>query len=817
AKIDLASVIKVGGSIVFTFNQDGSWRVDVPNETTSSNHSSLGAPAGALTADFFGLATISVWGWFQSDGQFNVHVRGSISLGGGGTGLFGTVTFDAAYVKALNPETNFEEYRLTLSASISGSAKLFGITLGGFDASFSYDSLTGKLSVRVTVHFLFFSKSKTFTLGYFKLEAPPPFIPAGDLIDGKFWLNGADQVVDGVRGDGVLYLNMGNRAGNRSNVDYLTDSEDETFLIRHVSGSPDDANGETIEIIGLGRKATYSGVKKIVLLDTAGGENVLILGSDGPTSVGGVDIGGVNYVLSPFYANGGSGEDLIVYYGEGDRALGTFKLSATTNSPTYTQMVVMNGNGGEDYLEIGSLITGTGWLTGGAGDDTLIGGNSADTLNGGADNDRIVGRLGDDLISGGSGIDTFYWAAGDGADSINGGGNSTDPTWAPTDAVPLNADTLVFIATNLAETITLTSTGSNSATLLYVRGLAESVSLSLSFVEVVDAHLGQGANTAVVNDLLSSGITTLEFRVSALVPTIDAILRGDALPTASMVAPDLFRFTGSNRDDEYVALIQAGKVQVTQKNAGATVAVATLHGVTRPGTANDDILELKGAGANDKLDAQGLTANLIHVKLFGEAGNDRLIGTPFVDDLQGGAGDDTYTSGAGVDLFTDTDAGNTLIEVFDRDMSLFNNLFVSGTLSGFTRTGITDASGNPVDLNRPTGPNTLLSSYSDAFAAGAEVENLAPAGTPIFSHAILVGGAGNNVITVGTSTGTLMVGSTAHTVTPWTGEATLDNRSNGGSGADGYYIVHLSGAEGATINIADSAVTAASLLGVAHL
>src|SRR5690606_22095870 len=160
-------------------------------------------------------------------------------------------------------------------------------------------------------------------------------------------------------------------------------------------------------------------------------------------------------------------------------------------------------------------------------------------------------------------------------------------------------DTLVFIGTNLAESITLTSTDNSSATLLYVRGQAESVSLKLSFVEVVDAHLGQGANTAVINDLLNSGVTTLEFRVSALVPAIDALLRGDALPTASVVAPDLFRFTGSSREDEYVALSTSNTVQITQKNGGATVAVATLHGVTRPGTSNDDILELKGADAND--------------------------------------------------------------------------------------------------------------------------------------------------------------------------------------------------------------------------
>jgi len=82
----------------------------------------------------------------------------------------------------------------------------------------------------------------------------------------------------------VLYLNLGDRAGYRSTAgdgDFLRDGGDETFTIRQISGSPSDANGATVEVIALGRSATYQGVTKIVLLDSGPGEDVVILGSDG--------------------------------------------------------------------------------------------------------------------------------------------------------------------------------------------------------------------------------------------------------------------------------------------------------------------------------------------------------------------------------------------------------------------------------------------------------------------------------------------------------------------------------------------------------
>jgi hypothetical protein len=43
-----------------------------------------------------------------------------------------------------------------------------------------------------------------------------------------------------------------------------TKDTDETFIIKHVSGSATDAGGETVDVTGLGRTQRFSGVKHII-------------------------------------------------------------------------------------------------------------------------------------------------------------------------------------------------------------------------------------------------------------------------------------------------------------------------------------------------------------------------------------------------------------------------------------------------------------------------------------------------------------------------------------------------------------------------
>ena len=77
----------------------------------------------------------------------------------------------------------------------------------------------------------------------------------------------------------------------------------------------------------------------------------------------------------------------------------------------------ITGNALDNHLELvngSSSVVGT--LSGGAGNDTLIGGGGGDSLNGGPGNDSIMGNGGDDTIDGGTGSD--FMSGGDGNDTV---------------------------------------------------------------------------------------------------------------------------------------------------------------------------------------------------------------------------------------------------------------------------------------------------------------------------------------------------------------------------------------------------------------
>src|SRR5262249_25584363 len=69
---------------------------------------------------------------------------------------------------------------------------------------------------------------------------------------------------------------------------------------------------------------------------------------------------------------------------------------------------IMTGNSGHNRLAAGS------------GNDSIDAGAGNDTLDGGSGNDVLTGGAGNDVMNGGSGNDIFVFAAGYGADVING-------------------------------------------------------------------------------------------------------------------------------------------------------------------------------------------------------------------------------------------------------------------------------------------------------------------------------------------------------------------------------------------------------------
>lgn len=161
---------------------------------------------------------------------------------------------------------------------------------------------------------------------------------------------------------------------------------------------------------------------------TAGADTIVTGdGNDTINALGGADT--INAGNGNNVVNGGAGNDTIVT-GDGIDDIAGAGGNDTINAGGGNDSV--NGGAGDDVIfgEAGNdtLVgaAGNDTLNGGAGNDVLNGGAGVDTLVGGGGADRLIGGAGNDIMNGGAGNDIFVFAAGFGADRING--FDADPT-----------------------------------------------------------------------------------------------------------------------------------------------------------------------------------------------------------------------------------------------------------------------------------------------------------------------------------------------------------------------------------------------------
>jgi Ca2+-binding RTX toxin-like protein len=123
--------------------------------------------------------------------------------------------------------------------------------------------------------------------------------------------------------------------------------------------------------------------------------------------------------------NATNGVDNLVVTGAGTSAqvTGLPCVVNVTTAEVALDRLTVNALGGNDNVQATGLPSGVIGLTlsGGLGDDVLIGSGGIDQLNGDDDNDTIIGGGGNDLAQLGPGNDRFTWNPGDGTDIVDGG------------------------------------------------------------------------------------------------------------------------------------------------------------------------------------------------------------------------------------------------------------------------------------------------------------------------------------------------------------------------------------------------------------
>jgi Ca2+-binding RTX toxin-like protein len=196
--------------------------------------------------------------------------------------------------------------------------------------------------------------------------------------------------------------------------------------------------------------------------------------------------------------NGGEGNDKIMFGMGGNQ---------TFNN------VSINGNAGDDIIDgmnLNVTLTGTNFIGGGAGNDTinfsnattdngaagfargfdLTGGSGNDVITGSSDRDVIWGNADNDTISGGTGTDTIY--AGAGNDRIN----------VENDRIigGLGADDYVFVPAGGNSIFFINAVGESAAA---TSGTARTFD---SFVEYSGFIAGDSLNISAVTNQLAGGV-----------------------------------------------------------------------------------------------------------------------------------------------------------------------------------------------------------------------------------------------------------------------------------------------------------------------
>lgn len=403
------------------------------------------------------------------------------------------------------------------------------------------------------------------------------------------------------------------------------------------------------------------------------------------------------------------------------------------------------GNAGNDVIDGRGLATAM-TLSGGAGNDTLYGGNGQttfwagdgdDVMLGGNALDQFVGGAGNDVMTGGRGADRLD--GGDGDDILN-----VD-----------NADTLI--------------SGGNGYDIVYADATTTAgfrFAIGSSGVEKVYGNTG--ADVIDASGAASSGEDFRQIytgagndRVIAGSGSYDWIVGGQGTDTAV--------FAGARADYTIVAEHASGYSGWTLVYNNSTGAMDWLMSVERmqfsDQTVNADLVRsvISGTAAGDVR-----TGTAVSEEMYGLAGNDRLNGGGGDDILDGGAGADqllggdgddvlfidgldTFDGGAGVDQVYVDEARGALGLSFD--LAEHNVEIVYGGSRNDRFDGGSSASS--VELNGLGGDDVLI---------GSSV-----------AHSSLLGGTGHDVLIGGASADYL------------TGESGNDDLT-GGAGADSFYF-----------------------------
>jgi len=208
-----------------------------------------------------------------------------------------------------------------------------------------------------------------------------------------------------------------------------TDTQAIAVAVTNVSGVTNNGTSGNDTINGTSEEDILNGANGNDQIHGLGG-NDTINGGPGTDSLFG-DAGNDTFVIAGIEAqsdkfDGGTGTDAILVTGSADVTLAGFNAAGSSIEAWQGNGHGIVGTGANETFDLTGLntVTGLAFVSGGDGNDTIIGSSFADDLRGDAGNDILNGGAGNDALSGGTGNDNLTGGAG--ADLLTGGaGNDT--------------------------------------------------------------------------------------------------------------------------------------------------------------------------------------------------------------------------------------------------------------------------------------------------------------------------------------------------------------------------------------------------------
>lgn len=441
--------------------------------------------------------------------------------------------------------------------------------------------------------------------------------------------------------NGLFAMGTSSASSSGWNIDLAAGTDE--LVIKGTSGADKFTFGATALLLNTdnNKDVTYANIEtfKVSLGD----------GDDTYTGAGSAVAGAV--FPSAVTVWGGAGNDTF-NQGSAATASETFYGGSGTDTVSYasrTNAVTVTIGAGANDGESGendNVSDDVEVVTGGAGNDSLTAASGvAATLNGGAGDDTLVGDSGNDTLNGDAGDDTLQGKGGN--DTLNGGDG--DDTFDEESAANggdvitggAGTDTVDYSARTNALTVTMDGAAAN------------------------DGESGENDNIKSDVENIKCGSGDDNVTGNALNNRIDGGAGNDTLNGGA--GDDVFvQGAAADGDDTINGGAGSDTVDYSQRSANLS---AVLDGTTASGDTGNSEADILGTDVENVWGGAGddtLTGNSSANELVGNGGADTLNGGAGDDTLEGGAGDDTLNCGDGFDVTVGnvgTDTKNSDCEV----------------------------------------------------------------------------------------------------------------------------------------------------------